>query len=78
MSAVFDLVDHEILLQRLEISVAFTVLHWLSSYLTNICFSVCIGHQSSSCLPLNCGVPQGSILGQVLFYPVYATSGFQF
>ncbi len=39
LSAVFDLVDHEVLLTRLETSVGLrgTVLQWFCSYLTNRC-----------------------------------------
>lgn len=69
LSSAFDLVDHEVLLRRLETSVGFrgVVLQWFRSYLNNRCFSVRIGHQSSTSVPLNCGVPQGSILGPILF-----------
>ncbi|KAI2656143.1 hypothetical protein H4Q32_012980 [Labeo rohita] len=69
LSAVFDLVDHEIMLTRLDISVGIggAVLQWFSSCLTNRYFSFRICHQTSSSIFLNRGVPQGSILGIVLF-----------
>ena len=42
-------------------------LEWLRSYLTDRSISVVIGEASSSRAPFKCGVPQGSILGPLLF-----------
>lgn len=69
LSAAFDLVDHNILLSRLESCVGLrgSVLQWFHSYLSDRCFTVHLGHYSSTNKHLGCGVPQGSILGPVLF-----------
>lgn len=69
LSSAFDLIDHKVLLTCLKTAVGLcgTVLESFRSYLTNRCFSVRTGHQSSSSIPLSCGVPKGSILGPVLF-----------
>ncbi len=69
LSAAFDLVDHSILLSCLESCVGLRgmVLQWFRSYLSNRCFTVQIGHCISTAIPLGCGIPQGSILGPVLF-----------
>ena len=69
LSAAFDTIDHEILLHRLreKFKVTGVPLRWISSYLENRAFSVKIREASSSRLPLKQGVPQGSILGPMLF-----------
>ena len=72
-SAAFDTADHKILLNRLSYSfgISGTVFKWFISYLTNRTQSVSVGDLNSSPLPLKYGVPQGSVLGPILFtlYP---------
>ena len=69
LSAAFDTIDHAILLNRLTSS--FGIIgsshNWLKSYLSNRSFSVTSGSISSAILPSPCGVPQGSVLGPILF-----------
>ena len=69
LSAAFDTIDHEILLNRLKTDFGFSrkVLRWFKSYLTGRSFSVKVGHALSSFLELLFGVPQGSLLGPILF-----------
>src|SRR6218665_2871147 len=62
LSAAFDTIDHDILLQRLYLSfgLSSTVLEWMTSYLTDR--QQCVRHAGSSSTTtiLTCGVPQGS------------------
>ena len=56
--------------------VSFLVLasiNWLKSYLSNRSFSVTSGSTSSSILSSSCGVPQGSVLGPILFTLIYVS-----
>uniref|UniRef100_A0A8C6LFW3 Reverse transcriptase domain-containing protein n=1 Tax=Nothobranchius furzeri TaxID=105023 RepID=A0A8C6LFW3_NOTFU len=67
--AAFDTVDHNILLLRLEEVAAIqgTALTWFMSYLSDRSQRVVLNNISSRTAPLSCGVPQGSILGPLLF-----------
>ena len=68
MSAAFDVVDHQILLNKLELyGFEDNSLFWIKSYLSNRYQSVYIEGHLSDPLPVDCGVPQGSILGPLLY-----------
>ena len=69
LSAAFDTIDHAILLKKLHTDYGFddVVLSWFQSYLSNRSFSVLIEYQFSEAGFLWFGVPQGSILGPLLF-----------
>ena len=68
LSAAFDTIDHDILVSRLHTTFGCsgTVLDWFTSYLSFRTQSVLVGHASTS-FALKCGVPQGSVLGPLLF-----------
>ena len=68
LSAGFDTLDHTILLDRLSRYFGFShrVLRWFSSYLTGRIQSVTIT-QRLAVRRLEGGIPQGSILGPLLF-----------
>ncbi|KAL1447213.1 hypothetical protein WDU94_000539 [Cyamophila willieti] len=68
-SKAFDSVDFDILLTKLSKYFNFStnVLHWFNSYLRNRQQFVFNGDDTSNLLFTSAGVPQGSILGPVLF-----------
>jgi hypothetical protein len=69
LSAAFDTVDHQILLDRLRIhfGIRSSALSWFQSYLNNRKQFVSVGNHKSEPTNLCFGVPQGSVLGPVLF-----------
>ena len=68
-SAAFDVIDHQILFERLRHSFGLSgkALEWIRSYLTDRSFYVKFNGISFSISSLICGVPQGSVLGPLLF-----------
>jgi hypothetical protein len=69
LSAAFDTIDHTLLLTRLQstFGITGTTLNWISSYLTNRYQFVKLGTLSSTPQLCTSGVPQGSVLGPLLF-----------
>ena len=62
----FDTVDHEILCQKLEVLGVHSI-EWFRSYLTNRKQLVNVNSCNSDVSNISCGVPQGSLLGPLLF-----------
>ena len=78
MSAAFDTVEHSLLLERFQGKFGITghAIQWLKSYFHDRKQVVLIKESSSSPKSIECGVPQGSILGPNA-YPHYVSPLFQ-
>ena len=76
LSAAFNIIDHATLTDRLSdwYGISGQAQIWFSSYLQNRLQSVKIKETFSDKVTLSYGVPQGSVLGPVLFYFIHYTT----
>ena len=64
----FDLVDHQLLLTKLRLyRLSDSALSWFQSYITDRHQFVTIHGERSDSLQIKQGIPQGSVLGPILF-----------
>ena len=70
LSAAFDVIDYDILFNRLQHSFGIDgdALLWIKSYLHGRSQRVAIGPVKSNSMELNYDVPQGSVLGPTMYY----------
>ena len=69
LSAAFDTIEQFILLNILQrdFGVVGTALNWFGSFLSGRRQRILVGEKTSDDFNLNCGVPQGSCMGPILF-----------
>ena len=67
LSAAFDTIDHEMLIQRLiDIGLCKMAIQWLISFIKNKTFSITISNSLSNPARLTSGVHQGSVSGPLV------------
>ena len=69
LSAAFDTTEHSIVLNILQqdFGVVGTALNWFDSFLSGRKQRILVGDKTSDDFNLNCGVPQGSCMGPIIF-----------
>src|SRR6266516_5996319 len=68
LSKAFDSIPHTILLKKLShYGIRGQMLNWFKSYLMNRSQYTCVNGYNSTCMNIEYGVPQGSVLGPLLF-----------
>ena len=68
LSKAFDLIDHNILIRKLlKLGIHESLVKWIASFISNRSMATRTRGQVSAELPLHCGVPQGTVLGPLLF-----------
>ena len=68
LSKAFDLIDHNILIKKLlDLKIHESLVKWIASFISDRTLATRTRGQVSAELPLHCGVPQGTVLGPLLF-----------
>ncbi|MEL7520669.1 MAG: reverse transcriptase family protein, partial [Cyanobacteria bacterium J06553_1] len=68
LSKAFDLIDHNIPIRKLlDLKIHESLVKWIASFISDRFVATRARGQVSSDLPLHCGVPQGTVLGPLLF-----------
>lgn len=68
LSKTFDTINHGMILNKLaSYGVSKLELKWFTNYLFGRSQTVVVGNQISSSFDITCGIPQGSILGGLIF-----------